>query len=132
MATATQIKMLIEAHVSKNDDRFKTIVLQLAAHEAKLGHTSFARELRSILNKDQQSNVKIIQFNKDISELIGTTVGDYRLKELIVADEIKERINRILSEYQMKDKLKKFGLHNRRKILLEGLPGTGKTLSASI
>lgn len=132
MATATQIKMLVEAHVSKNDDRFKTIVLQLAAHEAKLGHTSFARELRSILNKDQNSDVKIIQFNKDISELIGTTIGDYRLSELIVTHEIKERINRILNEYHMKDKLEKFGLRNRRKILLEGLPGTGKTLSASI
>ncbi|MEK4455248.1 AAA family ATPase [Paenibacillus sp. FSL L8-0506] len=132
MATATQIKMLIEAHVSKNDDRFKTIVLQLAAHEAKLGHTSFARELRSILNKDQHNNVNIIQFNKDISELINTTVGDYRLSQLVVADEIKERISRILNEYHMKDKLKKFGLQNRRKILLEGLPGTGKTLSATI
>ncbi|MBD8497982.1 AAA family ATPase [Paenibacillus arenosi] len=132
MATAAQIKMLVEAHVSKNDDRFKTIVLQLAAHEAKLGHTSFARELRGILNNNQNSNYKIIEFSKDIDELIDTTIGEHRLAELVVTNEIKDRIYRILKEYQMREKLTKYGLSNRRKILLEGVPGTGKTLSASI
>jgi len=131
MATANQIKMLVEAHILKNEERFKTIVLQLAAHEAKLGHTSFARELRDLLNK-QNSNVKIIQFNKDVGELIGISVGDHRLTELVVAEDVKDRIKRILSEFQMREKLKKFGLSNRRKILLEGPPGTGKTMSASV
>ncbi|MCM3134390.1 ATP-binding protein [Paenibacillus polysaccharolyticus] len=132
MATANQIKMLIEAHVSKNDDRFRTIVLQLAAHEAKLGHTSFAREIRNILNSKSDNDKNLIQFNKDVSELIDITISYGKLSELIVTNELKERINRVLNEYRKRDKLKKFGLNNRRKILLEGQPGTGKTLTASI
>ena len=39
MATADQIKSLVKAYVDRNDEKFKTVVLQIAAHEAKLGRT---------------------------------------------------------------------------------------------
>ena len=51
MATAEQIKMLIKAHYDKNEDRFRTVVLQLAAYEVKMGHQSVARDIRDILEK---------------------------------------------------------------------------------
>ncbi|WP_431085712.1 hypothetical protein [Paenibacillus sp. 8b26] len=35
MATADQIKLLIHSHVEQDDERFKTIALQLAAYEAQ-------------------------------------------------------------------------------------------------
>ena len=41
-------------------------------------------------------------------------------------------IQRILNEYRNRNKLISYGLTNRRKILIEGNPGTGKTLTASI
>lgn len=73
------------------------------------GHTSFARDLRKVLNKsnNEDANVRIIEFSKDINDLINTTVDDFRLAELIVEEEIKERINWILNEYQMREKLRK-------------------------
>lgn len=132
MATADQIKMLVKAHMDRNDERFKTVVLQLAAYEAKLGHTSFARELRDILMSERNKKIQVVPFNKDLNELIMATIEVKHLSELVVMDEIQDRIKRILSEYRAQEKLKKHGLTNRRKILFTGPPGTGKTLTASV
>ena len=49
MATATQIKSLIKSHFEDNNERFNTVALQVAAHEAKLGHTTLANEIRKII-----------------------------------------------------------------------------------
>ena len=43
MATVDQIKQLIRAHYERNDERFKTAAIQIAASEAKAGHTTQAR-----------------------------------------------------------------------------------------
>jgi hypothetical protein len=48
MATAEQIKALLESHVEGDDDRFLSIVLQLAARAARQGHGKLAQELRAI------------------------------------------------------------------------------------
>jgi len=55
-----------------------------------------------------------------------------KLSDLVVSEDTLERIKRILSEYRNKNKLQKYGLSNRRKILIEGNPGTGKTFTASV
>jgi SpoVK/Ycf46/Vps4 family AAA+-type ATPase len=132
MATAEQIKMLIQSHFEKNDDRFKTVVLQLAAYEAKQGHSAFAREIRTLVDKSKSSSAKIIPFNKDLGEMIVSRVSTSRLSELVVKNDIKTRVERILKEFRQQDKLRKHGMNNRRKVLLAGPPGTGKTITASV
>jgi len=132
MATAEQIKMLIQSHLDRNDDRFQTVVLQLAAYEAQQGHTSLAREIRTILDKSKKHTGKVIPINKEFNELIQNLAVENKLSELVVIDELKSRVERILNEYRQQDKLKKHGMNNRRKILLVGPPGTGKTMTASV
>ncbi|MGG0824851.1 AAA family ATPase [Paenibacillus turicensis] len=133
MATADQIKLLIQSHFDQDDERFKTIVLQVAAYEAQKGHKAFARDIRDIVDKSKKANSsKIIPFNKDLSDMILSDVVDSRLTDLVVADEIRNRIERIIKERINREKLKKHGLTNRRKLLIAGPPGTGKTLTASV
>lgn len=132
MATAEQIKILIQSHFDKNDDRFKTVVLQLAAYEATMGHNALAREIRTLVDKSKINGSKVIPFNKDMGEMIHSRVATNGLSQLVVKDEIKVRIERILKEFRQQDKLKKYGMNNRRKILLTGPPGTGKTMTATI
>ena len=43
MATSEQLLALLKAHYDNDDERFKTIALQIAAHEAKIGHTVLAQ-----------------------------------------------------------------------------------------
>lgn len=131
LATADQIKSLIKAHIDRDDDKFKTVILQIAAYEAKQNHTTLARELKTILEKSNLTKNKIVQVNNQNQMLIMSTPNN-RLSDLVVSEEVNNRIYRILNEYANRSKLKKHGLSNRRKILLEGAPGTGKTLTASI
>ena len=131
MVTAEQVKSLVKAYVERNDDYFKTVVLQIAAHEAKVGHDKVARELKQQVDKITKNRTKIIQLSTT-NPLFHMTFPSSKISELVTSDEIYDKIARILNEYRNKNKLYSFGLANRRKILLEGLPGTGKTMTASI
>ena len=131
MATADQIKSLVKAYIDRNDEKFKTVVLQIAAHEAKLGHDNLARDLKIQVDKLGQKRASIVHFNSQNSILL-PSMPNCSLSELIVSDEINEKIQRILNEYRNRNKLYAFGLTNRRKILIEGQPGTGKTFTASV
>lgn len=131
MATADQIKNLVKAYIEHNDDRFKTVVLQIAAHEAKVGHDNFARELKAQIEKMSMNKSNIIQLTST-NPLFDFLMPAHDLSELVVSEEIYNKIYKILNEYRNRNKLYSYGLVNRRKILLEGNPGTGKTLTASI
>jgi len=131
MATADQIKSLIRAHFDQDNERFKTYALQISAYEARLGHDQLARDIKSLLEKSFSSRAKIIPFNNQNHALL-MSISDIRLSDLIVSDETLDRIERILNEYLSRKKLHSFGMANRRKILIEGAPGTGKTMTASV
>lgn len=132
MATSDQIKSLIKAYNENDNEKFKTVTLQIAAYEAKIGHTVFAREIKkltdSMLTTNRASALKITSVNP----MLNMSMPKAKLKDLVVSEEIYLRIERILNEYINQNKLKKHGLCNRRKILIEGKPGTGKTFTASV
>lgn len=132
MATAEQVKSLIKAHLEQDNERFKTTVLQIAANEAKHGHDTFARELKQYADKVGKGKSNLIRMNNNENGMFLVTVASDRLSDLVVSKELHGRIERILTEYRNRNKLQKFGLCNRRKILIEGRPGTGKTFTASV
>ena len=49
MATIEQVKALMRMHFEGNNEKFKSISLQIAAHEAKIGHTASAREIKDLI-----------------------------------------------------------------------------------
>lgn len=132
MANIGQLKALIRAYFDDNDEKFKTIVLQIAAHEAKIGHTANARELKDIIINSKYNNKRKILKLKNKLDIIERKIIDYTLSDLVVSISIEEKINRIINEYNKKNLLRKNGLMNRSKILLAGNPGTGKTMTASV
>lgn len=132
MAKADYIISLIKSHYNNEPERFTTIALQIAAHEAKLGHSIVANEIKTIVDKAKDTKYKTKTFASDLQGLIQENVPAINLSDIIASNDIKSKINRIISEFVQRDKLRKHDLENRRKILLSGPPGTGKTLTASI
>lgn len=132
MATANQLKMLVKSHFEDNNERFNTIALQIAAHEARLGHTNLANDIRKIIESSKNNKPRLKSIDSNLQGLFLEIYPQERLSDLVVAPQIKERIERIIYEFTYKDKLFKHNLENRRKIMFSGNPGTGKTMTASI
>lgn len=131
MATADQIKALVKAHANGDDFQFKTLVLQIAASEARQNHGRLAQELKKLVSKPVPHRGTVVSMGK-VNPMVELTLPTNKLDELIVSPETQAKIIRILDEYRNRNKLAGFGFQNRRKILLEGPPGTGKTFTSSI
>jgi SpoVK/Ycf46/Vps4 family AAA+-type ATPase len=132
VAKAEYIISLIKSHYNSEPERFTTLALQIAAHEAKLGHTFVANEIKMIIDKSKSERPRIKTFNPELQGLIIENVPAVCLADIISSLDITSKIKRIILEFAQRDKLRKHDLENRRKILLSGPPGTGKTLTASI
>ncbi|MCW3055770.1 MAG: ATP-binding protein, partial [Chthonomonadales bacterium] len=134
MATAEQIKALIRSHISDDAERFFTLALQVAAHEAHQGHGALAHEIRDLVDKarSERKKASIGTFSPELESLVHVDLPGVPLVALVLPQPLLSRIDRILYEFRQRDKLKQHGLHHRRKILLNGPPGTGKTLTAKV
>ncbi len=133
MATADQIKSLIRSHFSNETERFFTIALQVAAHEAKQGHPALAHDIRDIVDREHKKRgPKVLNFPQDLRGLVLTEDPQVSKTALVIQTSLQERIQQVIHEYRQQNKLKSFGLSHRRKILLIGPPGTGKTMTARV
>lgn len=133
MATAEQLKSLIQSHFGDDRERFHTIALQVAAHEARQGHAALAHEIRDLIDRERKkADPKIIQFPNDLSGLVFTEEPKVPKCALVLSEPLWNRVVRILHEYRKRGKLKQHGLSHRRKLLLVGPPGTGKSMTARV
>ncbi|HNX57729.1 MAG TPA: ATP-binding protein [Spirochaetota bacterium] len=133
MATAEQIKSLIRSHFSDQTDRFYAIALQVAAHEAMQGHSALAHDIREMVDMEKRKEgPKVISFPQDLRGLVYTESPEETKNTLVMAEDLLARINQIILEYRQQNKLKSHGLNHRRKLLLIGPPGTGKTMTARV
>lgn len=139
MATADQIKALIKSHVAQDDERFYAVAVQVAAHAARQGHGKIAEEIRALVDHAKSASrqgrgPRPIPIATPRGELIGLLAVAYpqtRLSDMVLHHDVRSRLDRMLREQREKDKLLAHGLTPRRKLLLVGPPGSGKTMTAS-
>lgn len=144
MAAAEQIKSLIKSFSEGDDDRFYATAMQIAASEARQGHTTLAEELKNLIKKSklgkgsnqlENSDIKRLPVNsaqKELNDLLELIQPNVRLKDMILADKVQFSINRILDEQKKSELLLQHNLIPRKKILLAGSPGCGKTMTAHV
>jgi SpoVK/Ycf46/Vps4 family AAA+-type ATPase len=137
MATADQIKALIKSHLRDDDDRFVAVAMQVAAHAARQGHVRMADEIRALVDQAKTYKpvaarpVPIARPRGDLAALLSVSYPATRLADMVLPHEIRSRFERILREQRGTQKLLSHGLRPRRKLLLVGPPGSGKTMTAS-
>ena len=138
MTASKHLIALLRSHISGDDEQFLSVALQVAAHEARQGHGKLAIQLRDIVEeaRSRQSDfakrpVPITQPKGDLAALLSATYPDTRLASMVLPDELELRLKRIVLEQRQQHRLREHGLSPRRKILLIGPPGSGKTMTAA-
>lgn len=140
MASAEQLKALLRSHIEGDDRQFFSVAMQLAAHEARLGHGKLAEELRSMIDKAKANTspfraaaqpTSIVQPKGELSSLLTATFPKTRLADLVLKPRLIDQLSKVITEQRQFAKIREHGLSPRRKLLLVGSPGTGKTLTAS-
>lgn len=137
MAKAEQIKALLKSHLDGDDQRFFAVAIQVAAHEARLGHAKVADDIRSLVDKAKSQRgagrlVQISQPRGELANLLAVSYPKARLSDMVLSDDLSNEIRRVIREQRHAEKILAHGLSPRRKLLLLGPPGTGKTLTASV
>jgi len=139
MASAEQLKALLRSHMDGDDSQFYSIAMQMAAHEAKLGHGNLAKELRTLIDKAKSLStrsmngpVPLAKPRGELSGLLAVTYPKLRLKDMVLSPAISKPLLRLIKEHSQIQKLRSHSLAPRKKLLLVGPPGTGKTFTASV
>ncbi len=135
MANADQILSLIRSHIEKDENQFLKIALQISAVEAKAGHAVLARSIQDLVN--QKKPFRLTALPKTLthaasSEFLLPIYDDSTLPDLILEPSSLEQIKRVIIEFKRRIQLRQHNLDNRKRILLYGPSGTGKTMTASV
>lgn len=140
MAAADHIKSLISSYAEDDENRFFATAMQIAASEARQGHTSVAQELKQLIERARKEKSvafldapKTVPFSapkRELKELIEVFKPRISLKDMVLAPDVKQSLDRLINEQHKWEVLKKHNLSPKRKLLLTGLPGTGKTMTA--
>lgn len=141
MANAEQLKALVKSHIERDDQHFYSVAMQVAAREAKVGHGKLAEELRDMIDaakarvspgSPEGKLVPLARPRGELANLLTVSYPKNRLSDMVLDAEMAEQLGRIMKEQKHHSRIREHGLSPRRKLLLVGPPGTGKTMTASV
>ena len=126
------------------DDDLVKVAATIIDDERKKGHNRLADRLKNILEKNIKTHQSVKGELKNIFASNVSIPTDKRFKiplavevdreklrhDMVLSPDIEVRIARIEKEYVARERLAHFGLAPKRKILLHGAPGCGKSMSA--
>jgi SpoVK/Ycf46/Vps4 family AAA+-type ATPase len=139
MPSADHVKALISSLSEGDEAHFYSIAMQIAAHEARLGHGKLAEDIRTLIDKAKsrvrlpsKAPIPLARPRGEAAELLSVSYPNARLNDMVLSAQTKTKLERVVREHRSIFVIRNRGLSPRRKLLLIGNPGTGKTLTASV
>lgn len=131
------ITSMVQSHGAGDDSAFYTVALQVAAREARQGHHKLAADIKKAVELSRQapprSNVtRLAPAKGALAELVTESQPEVVLRDLIVPVDLLDKIKQVLAEQRQRKSLLDHGFVPAHRLLLEGPPGTGKTMTAAV
>jgi SpoVK/Ycf46/Vps4 family AAA+-type ATPase len=133
---AELISELVRAHYAGDQRRFGNLLNQYIASESRAGHVRLAQRLRDLRAEAEAAPqaapkpTQLARAPKDLDQVLSVSYSDARLSDLVLSQENARALRRIVAEQRAVDTLAEHGLRPRRRLLLHGPPGCGKTMTA--
>jgi len=136
-ASADHIKALVKSHTSGDDEAFYAVAMQVAAKAARQGHHRLATDLKQLVEAARRQNsgtvvTPIVQPRGELADLVVASFPRVQLRDLIVPDGLRGRLELVIAEQRQRHALMEQGFNPAHRLLLEGPPGTGKTMTAAV
>lgn len=131
------VAAMVRSHAAGDDESFYSVALQVAAREAKAGHHVLANDIKKAVDVSREREhagkiTALAQPRGEVAELVEATYPDVRLRELVAPSELVAQIKQVLAEQRQRKNLLDHGFSPAHRLLLEGPPGTGKTMTAAV
>lgn len=138
---ATLLKRLFSAVQQGSDTDILAVCTRIVEDEKRLGHDKLAHDLEKYLlaaehrknastSRPSSSLTGLPATHRDSAPLVQVIDRDKLRHHMVLPNEVEQRFIRIEKEYAARSRLATFGLHARKRILLYGPPGCGKSLGA--
>lgn len=131
------IKALLRSHASGDDATFYAIAAQIAAQEARKGHNRLASDIKRLIDTSRPrplvgSVTSIAKPRGDLAELVSAQHPSVSLADLVGPPELIALVEQVITEQRQGAALLRRGFSPTHRLLLEGPPGTGKTMTAAV
>jgi len=137
MANAELISELVRAHYAGDQRRFGNLLNQFIASESRAGHVRLAQRLRDLRAEGEAAApalpprpTQLARAPRDLVDVLSVGYSDVRLSDLVLSEGNRKALQRLIAEQRAAEILAENGLRPRRRLLLHGPPGCGKTMAA--
>jgi SpoVK/Ycf46/Vps4 family AAA+-type ATPase len=132
------LKRLVRAIGEGAQEDLNSLAKKVIEAERETGHTKLAGELDKILERSRSRassspvpDLRELPSSRRHRELLVSLHARDTLEHcMVLPPEVEERFARVEREYAARERLSAYGLRPRKRVLLHGPPGCGKSLGA--